>query len=47
MVVAGLFNVGGSLLTPLQLATTDWNFSDKIIWMKGRHIVPVRIRLPV
>ena len=39
--VAGLFNVGDSLLTPLQLATTDWNFTDKITWVKGRHVVRV------
>jgi hypothetical protein len=37
--VAGLFSVGDSLLTPLQLATTDWNFSEKITWVKGRHVV--------
>jgi len=30
-VVAGLFNIGDSLLTPLQLATTSLNFTDKII----------------
>jgi hypothetical protein len=35
--VAGLFDVGGSLLTPLRLAITDWNFSEKLIWTKGRH----------
>ena len=35
--VAGLFDVGGSLLTPLRLAITDWNFSEKVIWTKGRH----------
>jgi hypothetical protein len=38
-VVAGLFNIGGSLLTPLQLATTDWSFTDKIIWVRGRHVI--------
>ena len=32
-----MFDVGGSLLTPLQLAITDWNFSEKVIWTKGRH----------
>ncbi len=37
--VAGLFSVGDSLLTPLQLATTDWNFSEKVTWVKGRHVV--------
>ncbi len=35
--VAGLFDLGGSLLTPLRLAVTDWNFSEKVIWSKGRH----------
>lgn len=35
--VAGLFDVGDSLLTPLHLAITDWNFSEKVIWTKGRH----------
>ena len=35
--VAGLFDLGGSLLTPLRLAVTDWNFSEKVIWTKGRH----------
>jgi len=39
MVVAGLFNVGGSLLTPLSLASTQWNFTDKITWVKGRQII--------
>ncbi len=37
--VAGLFDVGDSLLTPLRLATTDWNFTDKITWVKGRHVI--------
>ncbi|MBV9768430.1 MAG: TonB-dependent receptor [Bryobacterales bacterium] len=37
--VAGLFDVGDSLLTPLTLATTSWNFTDKITWVKGRHII--------
>jgi hypothetical protein len=37
--VAGLFNVGGSLLTPLYLASTAWNVSEKISWVKGRHIL--------
>ncbi len=37
MVVNGLFNLGDSLLTPLQLATTSLNFTDKITWVKGRH----------
>ena len=35
--IAGLFGVGGSLLTPLRLATTDWNLSEKLTWVKGRH----------
>jgi hypothetical protein len=37
--VAGLFDVGDSLLTPLQLYATDWNFTDKITWVKGRHVI--------
>jgi hypothetical protein len=37
LTVSGLFGLGGSILTPLQVATTDWNFSDRVIWMKGRH----------
>jgi Carboxypeptidase regulatory-like domain/TonB-dependent Receptor Plug Domain/TonB dependent receptor len=39
MVVEGLFNVGGSLLTPLYLASTSLNPSEKISWVKGRHIL--------
>ena len=39
IVVAGLFNLGGSLLTPLQLASTSLNFTDKITWVKGRHAI--------
>jgi hypothetical protein len=39
LVINGLFNIGGSLLTPLQIATTDWNFTDKITWVKGRHVI--------
>jgi len=39
MAIAGLFNVGGSLLTPLYLASTSWNPSEKISWVKGRHII--------
>ena len=39
LVVNGLFNIGGSLLTPLRLNTTDWNFTDKITWVKGRHVI--------
>jgi hypothetical protein len=37
MVVNGLFNLGGSLLTPLQLASTQENIADKITRVKGRH----------
>jgi len=37
--VAGLFVVGDGLLTPLKLATTDWNFTEKVTWIKGRHAV--------
>jgi hypothetical protein len=43
MVVAGLFNIGGSLLTPLRLATTAGNFTDKITWVTGRHIIRLGI----
>lgn len=35
--IAGLFNLGGSLLTPLRLDSTAWNISEKISWAKGRH----------
>ena len=41
IVVNGLFNLGGSLLTPLQLASTQENVSDKITRVKGRHILRV------
>ena len=41
--VAGLFDIGDSLLTPLRLNTTDWNFTDKITWVKGRHVIHVGI----
>ncbi len=37
--VAGLFDIGDSLLTPLEIATTDWNLTDKITWVKGRHVI--------
>jgi hypothetical protein len=37
LVISGLFNVGGSILTPLRIASTDWNFSEKITWVTGRH----------
>ena len=36
-----LFNVGGSVLTPLKVAATDWNFTDKLTWIKGRHTLRV------
>lgn len=39
--VAGLFNIGDSLLTPLYLAATDWSASEKAVWVKGRHILRV------
>jgi hypothetical protein len=41
--VAGLFDIGDSLLTPLQINTTDWNVTDKITWVKGRHVIHVGI----
>ncbi len=37
--VAGLFDIGDSLLTPLQLDTTRLESSDKITWVKGRHVI--------
>ncbi len=37
--VTGLFNIGGSLLTPLYLASTAWNASEKFVWVKGRNIL--------
>ena len=39
LTVSGLFSLGGSVLTPLRVATTDWNFSDRVVWMKGRHTI--------
>jgi hypothetical protein len=39
--IAGLFDVGDSLLTPLSLATTDENLTEKITWARGRHVVRV------
>jgi hypothetical protein len=39
MDVNGLFDLGGSLLTPLQLDTTDWNLTDNVVWAKGRHLI--------
>jgi len=39
--VFGLFDIGDSILTPLQLATTDWNFTDKVTWVKRRHVIRV------
>jgi Carboxypeptidase regulatory-like domain/TonB dependent receptor/TonB-dependent Receptor Plug Domain len=41
--VAGLFDIGDSLLTPLQINTTAWNFTDKVTWVKGRHVIHVGI----
>jgi hypothetical protein len=41
MVIAGLFNLGGSILTPLRIAATDWNFNEKLTWVKGRHAVRI------
>ncbi len=41
--VAGLFDIGDSLLTPLEINTTDWNVTDKITWVKGRHVIHVGI----
>jgi hypothetical protein len=37
LIISGVFSVGGSILTPLRVATTNWNFGDKITWVKGRH----------
>jgi hypothetical protein len=37
--VAGLFTLGGSILTPLSVASTNWNVSEKITWLAGRHTV--------
>jgi len=39
MAVAGLFNLGGSLLTPLSLVSTAWNASEKLVWVRGRQIL--------
>lgn len=39
MAVAGLFNVGGAILTPLKIASTAWNFNEKLIWLKGRNTI--------
>ncbi|HWF07361.1 MAG TPA: TonB-dependent receptor [Bryobacteraceae bacterium] len=36
--VAGLFSVGGSILTPLRLATTGFTAGQKLTWSKGRHL---------
>lgn len=36
--VAGLFDVGDSLLTPLTLATTDENLTEKLTLARGRHV---------
>jgi hypothetical protein len=37
LAISGMFSLGGSILTPLRVAATNWNGSDRIIWMKGRH----------
>lgn len=37
LVVSGLFTAGDSVLTPLTLNVTDWTYSEKLIWVKGRH----------
>lgn len=37
LVLSGLFTAGDSVLTPLTLNVTDWSFSEKLIWTKGRH----------
>ncbi len=37
IVISGVFNVGASILTPLRLAVTNWNWSDRLVWIKGRH----------
>ncbi len=37
LVLSGLFTAGDSVLTPLRLNVTDWSFSEKLIWTKGRH----------
>jgi hypothetical protein len=39
LVVNGLFTAGDSVLTPLTLNTTNFNFSEKLIWTKGRHSI--------
>src|SRR5581483_10511594 len=37
--VAGLFDAGDSLLSPLQLYTTGWSATEKITWVRGRHLL--------
>src|SRR6185312_4661951 len=39
IVVSGLFNEGSSILTPLRLATTFATWDEKLVWVKGRHVV--------
>ena len=39
--VAGLFNLGGSLLTPLRLNSTAASVSEKLSWAHGRHALRV------
>lgn len=41
--LSGLFTVGGSILTPLQIAATNWNWSDKLLWIRGRHALRVGV----
>jgi hypothetical protein len=37
--VTGVLNLGASILTPLRLNVTNWNWSEKLLWIKGRHTV--------
>ncbi len=37
--IAGQLALGSSILTPLRLAATNWNFSEKLIWVRGRHVL--------
>jgi hypothetical protein len=37
--VAGVFGVGGSILTPLRLASTAWSLSNKVTWLAGKHSI--------
>ncbi len=38
LLIAGLFDIGDSLLTPLSLATTDENLSEKVSWARGHQV---------